>query len=106
MKKTLSYQEELLKSLKDPEESIAYLNACLKEDNPKIFLNALRNVIEAHGGITKASKETELNRENLYKMLSEKGNPQLESIRLLLKSIGLNLAVQADHESVTIPKFA
>ena len=45
MKKTLSYHDELLKALKDPEEAIAYLNACLEEDD-SIFLNAVRNVIE------------------------------------------------------------
>lgn len=97
MKRTVPYREELLKSLKEPKETIAYLNACLEDEDPKIFLKALRNVIEAHGGMGKASKETDLNRENLYKMLSDKGNPELESVRLLLKSIGLNLAVRADE---------
>jgi hypothetical protein len=34
--------------------SLAYLNAALMDDeDPKIFLIALRNVLEAHGSISK-----------------------------------------------------
>lgn len=53
MAKVLNYQTELIKRLKDPKHSLAYLNAALMEDDPKVFLIALRNVLEAHGGIGK-----------------------------------------------------
>lgn len=49
--KALNYQEELIKRLRDPEHSLAYLNAALMEEDPKLFLIALRNVLEAHGSI-------------------------------------------------------
>lgn len=39
------------------------------------FLMALRNVADAHGGIGVLSDITTLNRQNLYRMLSEDGNP-------------------------------
>lgn len=96
MKKTLDYQKELIKSLKDPRESVAYLNVALIDEDPKIFLLALKNVLEAHGGLGKVSKKTKLNRENLYRMLSDKGNPEFSSIYKLLNSIGLQLSVQPD----------
>ena len=92
-KSTKSYQDHLIESLKDPNEAAAYLNAAIEEDSPEIFLLALRNVAEAHG-FTKLSRSSKLNRESMYRMLSEKGNPKLSSLSSLLKSIGLKFAVE------------
>lgn len=93
------YQKELIKSLKDPKESIAYLNAALMDEDPRIFLIALKNVIEAHGGVSSISRKCKLNRENLYRMLSEKGNPEIKSVYKLLNSLGLQLAIQATRQA-------
>lgn len=92
--KFIDYQERLIESLKDPEEATAYLNVALEDEDPRIFLLALKNVIEAQFKISEIAKKTNLNRENLYRMLSKKGNPKLTSIVPLLQSIGLTLAVQ------------
>ena len=89
-----SYQQDLLKELKDPQAAAAYLSAALEDGSMEVFLLALRDVAEARG-ITKISRQTKLNRENLYRMLSEKGNPQLSSLSSLLKSCGLRLSVEA-----------
>lgn len=92
---TEPYRNELLESLKDPEEAAHYLNACLEDDDPKVFLLALRDVADAHGGMRALSGHTELNRESLYRMLSKKGNPSLGSLVVVLQAIWLKLAVQA-----------
>ncbi len=90
---TEKYEDGLKKSLKNPEESAAYLSAALEENDQEIFLLALRDITEARG-FTKMAQDTLLNRENLYRMLSPKGNPQLSSLTTLLDSIGLRLAVE------------
>ena len=98
MKTTKSYQEELIKSLKNPEEAAAYINAALEEtDAPEVFLLALKNVAEAYG-FSRLSKKTHLNRENLYRMLSGKGNPELSSLNALLKGLGLRLHVEQQEK--------
>ena len=90
-----NYQEYLLRSLQDPQEALAYLNAALLDEDPRIFLLALKNVLEAQGGdMTSLAQETNLNRENLYRILSNKGNPKLTSIKSVLNSMGFELAVQ------------
>lgn len=95
MSRSKSYQEDLIKALKDPLEAQAYLNAALEDDNPEIFLLALRDVAEARlGGIKELADETKLNRENLYRMLSEKGNPELNSLTAILSTLGFRLAVE------------
>jgi probable addiction module antidote protein len=48
--------------------------------------------------MTKIARHTGLNRENLYRVLSEQGNPELNSLEKLLKALGLRLAVEVDHK--------
>ncbi len=90
---TKSYNEYLKESLKDPEEAAAYLNAALEEEDLQVFTLALRDVVESTGGIGPVARKSHLNRENLYKMLSEKGNPRLQSLNSLMNTLGFQLHV-------------
>lgn len=81
--------------MKDPAEAAGYLTACLEDGDPQVFLLALRDVAEAHGGIRTVSRNAKLNRENLYRMLSESGNPSLGSLAAVLSACKLRLAVEA-----------
>ncbi|MYC16839.1 MAG: putative addiction module antidote protein [Gemmatimonadetes bacterium] len=94
------YKPELLKALQDPIEAAEYLNAALEEDMNELFLLALRNVAEAYG-MTRLAEDAQLNRESMYRMLSEKGNPQFTSLISILRQLGLKLSVQA-KESVPV----
>ena len=89
---TKDYRESLLQALQDPQEAAEYLTAALEEGDSAAFLLALRDVAEARGMSTLAAK-AQLNRENLYRMLSEHGNPQLDSLTALLDALDLRLAV-------------
>ncbi len=93
-KKTASYQEDLIEALKDPREAAAYLNAAMEEGDRELFLLAMRNVAEAHGGMAAVSSKAKLNRESMYRMLSKKGNPEIKSIMTLLHSMGLKLSIE------------
>jgi probable addiction module antidote protein len=90
----VDYQEKLIQKLQDPEHAVGYLNVALADEDPRMFLLALKNVVEAHGEeFATIAKKSDLNRENLYRMLSKKGNPRLTSIVSLLNSIGFHLSV-------------
>lgn len=91
MVKTRNYKETLIERLKKPHEAAAYLNAALQEDDLRVFLMALRDVTEAHGGISYLAKETRLNRESLYRTLSKKGNPTILNLFHMLDALGLTL---------------
>jgi probable addiction module antidote protein len=93
--KTVPYRDDLLKSLERPEDAAHYLNACLEDEDARVFLLALRDVADAHGGIRALSRDTKLNRESLYRMLSTSGNPSLDSLSAVLNACGLRLAVQS-----------
>lgn len=94
MAKSRSYQRNLLEALKDPVEAAEYLNAALEDGEPEVFLLALRDVVDSYGGMGKLSATTSLNRENLYRMLSTKGNPEFFSLSTVLDVVGFRLAVE------------
>ncbi len=81
----------LLERLRDPETAAAYLSAAAKDDDPAAFLQALRNVTEAMGGISSMAERTGLNRQQLYRTLSKDGNPELRSLTRILGASGIRL---------------
>lgn len=101
MAKTKKYIDSLMKDLKDPKEAAEYLNAALADHDKEVFLLALKDVAEANGGITSLSKKTHLNRQNLYRMLSEAGNPELESLEKLLDAIGLKILIETKNKKAS-----
>ena len=95
-KLTGSYEDGLLESLREQDEAAAYLNAALEEGSQDAFLMALRDVAKAHG-LSQIARDSSLNRENIYRILSEKGNPRLSSLKSLLDTLGFKLAIKTKH---------
>ena len=104
MAKSKSYQNSLIESLKDPREAAEYLNAALEDDEPEVFLLALRDVVDSFGGMGKLATSTSLNRENLYRMLSTKGNPEFFSLSTVLDAVGFRLAVEPKSDALARAK--
>lgn len=90
----VDHRVQLLKDLQDVDECVGYLNAALEDEDPNVFLLALKDVIDAQMGMTSIAKETGLNRESLYRMLSKRGNPRIKSVSTLLQPLGLHIAVR------------
>ena len=72
-RKTRPYRDLRLERLANPEVAAHYLNVTL-ENSPGEFLSALRNVAKARQ-MAKVAKEAGVQRETLYRSLSEQGNP-------------------------------
>ncbi len=97
--KVTTYQKDLIESLKNPREAAAYLNAAMEEGDRVVFLLALRNIDSAHGGIAAIAEKANMNRENLYRIFSRRGNPEIKNVLKILQSIGLNLTVSPKKRS-------
>ena len=77
----------------DSEEVIAeYLTIALKDSDPHAFLTAVRDVAKARGIATIAA-DAGLGRESLYKTLKPGAQPRFDTVRRLLKALGVNLEV-------------
>lgn len=94
MKPYKGYDEYLLKSLKDPTQAAAYLNAALQENDPTLFLTAFYNIARAHG-IKVLADKAKIHRVSLNKMFSRRGNPEWKSLFKVLTASQLRLRVEA-----------
>jgi probable addiction module antidote protein len=83
----------LIDRLKDRQYCAKYLSAAFR-DSAGTFLVALRNVARAQKGIGKIAAEAGVNRENLYRTLSEDGNPRLDTLWAVLKTIGIRVSLE------------
>jgi len=89
--KTRPYREVLSANLTDPVKAEGYLNAVL-EEYPEGFLKALRNVAQARQ-MAKVAQEAGIQRESLYRVLAEGGNPTLDTLTAVLKAVGLKISI-------------
>jgi probable addiction module antidote protein len=92
-KLTTDFKEYLHERLQDPEAAAEYLNAAMEGHDACSFLLALRLVAEARG-ISQVAQDADLNRESLYKMLSDQGNPRLSSMLAVFEAIGVQIQVK------------
>ena len=92
MKAAVKFESFLKDHLADSEQAAQYLTACY-EEGPEVFLQGLRDVVEAQGGMTHAARLAGLNRESLYRQLSRRGNPSLASLNAVLTALRLKLRI-------------
>ncbi len=94
-KRTSPFAPWLAAKLKDPQTAADYLKASL--ETPEDFLYALRKVAEAHR-VSKVARSAGRQRESVYRMLSEEGNPRFDSLWAVLHVMGLRINVEAISE--------
>src|SRR5437773_10129488 len=88
-----SHKQSVVDRLRqDPSYAVDYVNAALEDGDDSGFLKALRNVAESKR-MSKVAADAEVERESLYRMLSETGNPRLSSLLGVLNALGLRLVV-------------
>jgi probable addiction module antidote protein len=102
MKAARPHDDEMVELLReDPAFADEYLAAALEEaDEPggrQCLLRALRHVAQAQG-MEEVAERAGLRRESLYRALSPKGNPTLETLLAVLSAAGLRLAVARREE--------
>jgi probable addiction module antidote protein len=82
--------------LKTQKQVVAYLNAALEDGDHTVLLEALRNVAQSRG-MSALAKAAGVSRESLYRSLSRRGNPKIETIIQLLRALGLRLAIERSN---------
>jgi probable addiction module antidote protein len=84
----------------DDEEVIAeYLTAAAEEDDPRVLLAAMAEVAKARG-LAAVAAAAGMARESLTAALSGDGRPSYETIRAVLRGLGVKLAIEpARHDA-------
>ena len=88
--KTVKFNDWLYKQLEDPEFASEYLTAAAEDEEPAVFLLALRKVVETKG-MSQMAERSGIPRESLYRALSEKGNPRWSTLAPILRALGVKL---------------
>jgi probable addiction module antidote protein len=88
-----NYREDLLERLKNPDYAAEYLAQVLAEKDKSAFLVALKDVVDATGGVSLMAKRVGLKRPSLYKAFSKNGNPTLETLQAVLETLGLRITI-------------
>ncbi len=71
----------------------------LQDGDARAVPIALRTVVDSVGGMAALADKTGLSRETLYRTLSDRGNPRLDTLAVLLAAFGLRLTVQPAQKS-------
>lgn len=94
---TTDYHTFMAAQLTDKEEAALFLQIALEEyeadGNFTAFLMAIRQIVDAQGGISHLATATKLNRENLYRTLSGKTNPKINTLGSILHALGFKLQI-------------
>lgn len=80
--------------LDSPELIREYLIATLEENNEKLFLLALQNVVRSKG-FTQIANKANLGRESLYKSLSGERDVKLSTAMKILNALGFHFSLQS-----------
>ena len=96
--KSVLHDEVLIKHFsKNEKELKEYLEVALEEfqddGNEKAFLSALSLAAKVKGGFSNLAKVSGLNRESLYKSLSEHRDPRFSTVMHVLSSLGFSIRI-------------
>jgi probable addiction module antidote protein len=77
----------------DSDDKVAlFLEAVFEEGDPALIAAAVGDVARARG-MSQVAKDAGLSRENLYRALSEGGNPEFATVLKVIRAIGYDLTV-------------
>jgi probable addiction module antidote protein len=82
-----SFDDYIVKTMKNPVEAAAYIEAEIELDDPAALLVALRQVAKAHG-MAEVARRADVGDKTLFKALSADGNPTLTTVHKVLHAVG------------------
>jgi probable addiction module antidote protein len=88
-------------SVRGPARAASHLNEILDSGDQAELLIALREMTREFGGIHQVAQRANLNRSQLYRTLSDRGNPAFRTLVAILRTMGLRVAVQPVAEKRT-----
>lgn len=69
-----------------------FLNECLEDEDPAVFISALGHLVKKQG-VREIADETGLSRESLYKAFNGNTQPKWNTVFKVIQALGLNLAI-------------
>ncbi len=83
---------EFAQHVETEEDIKAYLSAFLEEDGPQGFIDALGHLARKRG-MTEIARSAGISRQNLYRTLTDDGNPNFITVNKVVEALGCKLVV-------------
>ncbi|MDP4573459.1 putative addiction module antidote protein [Pseudomonas sp. LPH60] len=90
----LIYDYDPAQALDGP-EAIAVFIADALDTGDAAYIAKAMGVVARAKGMSVLAKETGLNREQLYKSFSDRGNPTLKTMLVVMRALGVDLTARA-----------
>ena len=86
--------------LKTDRDTSAYLAAASEDEDPRVLMSAIGDVVRARN-VSKVARDAGLTREGVYKAFSARGNPSFATVVKVARALDLDFAF---HPRVAKPK--
>lgn len=96
MKKGTSSAFDAADHLKTEEDISAYLGAASEDEDPKVLMAAIGDVIRARN-VSKVARDAGLTREGVYKAFSAEGNPSFATVVKVARALDLDFSFHPRH---------
>ncbi len=90
-----SGQKNILELLQDRETAAEYLTETLARREVPVFGLALRNAIEAQGGLREVRERTSLEASRIGEILQGRPLQDLEDVAPVLQALGMHIVIEA-----------
>ena len=91
------------RDLRSEQDIVDFLTAAFRTRNSGIIAYAAGVVMRVHGA-SRVAREAGLSREQLYRSLSEFGNPTLKTMLAVLKALGVDLVALQAGQRARLPQ--
>ncbi|MEQ1665935.1 MAG: addiction module antidote protein [Bdellovibrionales bacterium] len=92
-RKKIDFKQDFYRELEETEAAEAYLNDAIKSADFSVILLALRDIAKVKG-VSEIAKKSGIQREHLYTILSEHGNPTLDNFSSIMTALGYELSIK------------
>jgi probable addiction module antidote protein len=93
MEKITFEKWDLADEIETREDVEGILEAALEENDPEFLLSVIGDIARSKG-MAQIARDLNLNRESLYRSLSQDGNPSFITIIKVLDNLGFQLSVK------------
>ncbi|MCL2481049.1 MAG: putative addiction module antidote protein [Spirochaetaceae bacterium] len=93
MKKITVSDWNLADEINTKEDVIGIIEAALEENDTELLLSVIGDIARSKG-MAQVARELNLNRESLYRSLSQDGNPSFNTIVKVLDNLGFQLSIK------------
>lgn len=84
----------------DPEFAVFHLAECAKDPEPRVFLRALKQVIESRpGGLSAVARKAQVDRAGLFRALEGPSIPNWSTVTRVLRALRLDISFQPAIDS-------